>query len=76
MEAEAAAGLIRLLRQDQLPAPLCDLGTGYLLRLARSGRLDPLRPIKVTRNSPPLFREDEVIAFMASRMQAAREGVQ
>lgn len=75
MEAQASAALVRLLRQDQLPAPLCDLGKKYLLDLARAGKLGPIRPIKVTRNSPALFREDEVTEFMESRLREARESV-
>lgn len=75
MEAQASAALVRLLRQDQLPSPLCDLGVKYLLTLARSGKLAPIRPIKVTRNSPPLFREDEVTEFFEARMREAREPI-
>lgn len=76
MEAETTAALVRLLRQDELPPPLCDLGKRYLLQLARAGKLGPIKPIRVTPHSPPLFAENEVTEFMASRLREAREGSQ
>jgi hypothetical protein len=79
MHAESTTGLLRLLRQDELPEPLRSLSTKYLLDLARRGRLGPIRPIRVLAHSPAMFREDEVRAFMETKTQEAhdaRESVQ
>lgn len=76
MDADSTAGIVRLLRQSELPEPLRSLSTKYLLDLARQGRLGPIRPVRVTAHSPAMFPEDQVCAFMAAKVQEAREGAQ
>jgi hypothetical protein len=68
-------GSVRLLRQDELPVPLCSLGRSYLLALCRAGKL-PLTVVKLTAHSEPLFAEPEVSAFVAAKLKEARERVQ
>jgi hypothetical protein len=64
---------MRLLKHDQLPAPLCELSPKYLRDLARKGKLGGLKPIRLTPYSEAVYSEDEVIRFLEAKAKEAEQ---
>lgn len=64
-----------LIGHEQLPLPLRALAPRTVERLARTGQLSPVRPIRLTPRSGVFYSQAAVIAFLESKMSGSVGGV-
>lgn len=63
-----------LVPQEALPEPLRSMHIKHLTRLLKTGKLAPLRAVRLTPRSALMFDATSIADFIRRRIEAAQEG--